>query len=191
MNAAVSRRTIRLGEVASALNAAPKNVRNWVGGGRFDLLQDEGRSPQKWRDFSFFDVAHLAIAQEAIRYGFLVDEAHDFAGATLIKVLGPLANTRTLAGMPASALVSVMHGKTLYLVKLSDGEARAIVTPGDHDDLIAIAPGCVRIHLEMVVRSAFMELTEMGHDAFESSRPREYSEEEAAEIAAQSTDQSQ
>lgn len=184
MNDALSRKKIRLGEVASALNCDPKLIRNWVRDGRFDLVGDLTREPQKWREFSFLDVAHLAIAQQAIRYGFLVEEAHDFAGAILVKILGPLANAGTMGRMPASALAALMRGRCLYLMKFPDGEQRAYISPGEQDDLLPYASGCVRINLDTCVGAAFETLTEMGHDAYESSRPKEYTEEEAEALRA-------
>lgn len=183
MNDAASRKKIRLGEVAGALAVDAKLIRNWIQGDRFDLLTDENRAAQKWREFSFFDVAHLAIAQQVIRYGFNVDEAHDFAGACLIRLLGPLANRATLGRMPGGALLSVAKGKSFYLVKFSTGDSRGILVPGDLEEF-PVYPAAVRIDLWACIGSAFKSLEEMGHDPFESSHPREYSEEEAAALKA-------
>ena len=171
---------IRLGEVASALNVAPKLVRNWTAREEFDLAGSPDRAANKWREYSYLDVAHLAIAAQAIRYGFSISEAHDFAGATLVWVLGPLIERKqSLANMPAGAIEALCRGKELYLFRLSNGESSAILTP-----IHELPPYVAGVHISLTncVGSAFAGLKEIGHDAFSSSRPKEYTAEEADEL---------
>jgi hypothetical protein len=171
---------IRLGEVASALNVAPKLVRNWTAREEFDLAGSPDREANKWREYSYLDVAHLAIAAQAIRYGFSISEAHDFAGATLVRILGPLIERKqSLANMPAGVIEALCGGKDLYLFRLSDGESTAIVTPM-HE--LPRYHAAVHIDLAMCIGMAFAGLKEIGHDAFSSSRPKEYTPEEAEEL---------
>lgn len=171
---------IRLGEVASALNVAPKLVRNWTAREEFDLAGSPDRAANKWREYSYLDVAHLAIAAQAIRYGFSISEAHDFAGATLVQILGPLIQrNQSLSNMPGGAIEALCRGKDLYLFRLSDGEATAILTP-----VHELPPYVAGVHVDLLhcVGSAFTGLREIGHDAYSSSRPKEYSDEEAEEL---------
>ncbi|MFC0366355.1 hypothetical protein ACFFIQ_17500 [Sphingobium indicum] len=177
---------IRLAEVAAALNVAPKLIRNWTASQDFDLIGNPDRKAQKWREYSYLDVAHLAIAAQAIRYGFTVGEGHDFAGATLVRVMGPLMATGSrMANMPGGAIEAICRGKHLYLFKLSDGETAALIKP--LDDLPRYH-GAVHIDLEMCVAMAFAGLAEIGHDAFSSSRPKEYTEAQADDLERQYED---
>ena len=171
---------IRLGEVASALNVAPKLVRNWTASASFDLMADPNRQANKWREYSYLDVAHLAIAAQLIRYGFPIEDAHDFAGAVLVRLLEPLMQSReSLANAPGGIIEAICRGKNLYLFKFPDAESVAYLTP--LDTLPRYHAG-VHIDLEMCVHLAFSGLAEIGHDAFSSSRPKEYTDEEAAEL---------
>jgi DNA-binding transcriptional MerR regulator len=170
---------LRLAEVAVALNVTPKLIRNWVSAEEFDLAGTPDRAENKWREYSFFDVAHLAIAAKAIRYGFSIGEAHDHAGGVLAQVLGPLANAGRLADMPAGVLEAICRGKDLYLFKLSDGETVSIVTPLQP---LPRYDGALHIDLEYCIAMVFAGLRELGHDAHADSRPKEYTDEEAAEL---------
>lgn len=175
-------RKIRLGEVASALNLSPKLIRNWTANDKFDLIALPNRVAEKWREYSYLDVAHLAIAAQAIRYGFSIGEAHDFAGAALVRVLGDIARIPgALARAPGGVIEAICRGKNLYLVKLSDGEAVSLITPFEN---MPRYHGAVHIDLEMCVHVAFSGLKELGHDAFSSSHPKEYTDEEAVELEA-------
>lgn len=171
---------IRLGEVSSALGVAPKLIRNWTAHEDFDLLGSPDREENKWRQYSYFDVAHLAIASQAIRYGFSISEGHDFAAMALVRVFGPLLTTGLrLATAPALVIEAACRGKDLYLFKLSDGEGRAIMTPMDE---LPRYPGGLHIDLSFCVGMAFAGLAEVGHDAYADSAPKEYSAEEAEEM---------
>lgn len=160
----VTAKKIRLGEVAAALDVDPKLVRNWTQGNRFNMWTNGERSPNKWREFSFFDVAHLSVAQHIIRYGFTIDEAHDFAGAALIRILDYLANERTLSRMPAAALSACARGKGLVIVMLSDGQPTWQITPCEHEALWEASPARLLINLGSCVEFPFNALAEMGHD---------------------------
>lgn len=171
---------IRLGEVAAALNVAPKLIRNWTASADFDLIGDPDRAANKWREYSYLDVAHLAIAAQAIRYGFSIGDAHDFAGATLVRLFGSLMQFKSpLKNMPGGAVQAICQQKHLFLFKLSDGEPISIISPLDE---LPPYPGAVHIDLGVCVAMAFNALAEMGHDAFSSSHKKEYSEHEAEEM---------
>lgn len=171
---------IRLGEVATALNVAPKLIRNWTASEKFDLNRSSDKEAEKWRQYSYLDVAHLAIASQAIRYGFTIGEAHDFAGAALADVLGPIATRPgSLERAPGGIIEALCRGKNLYLFKLSDGESVSFITPFRE---LPRYHGAVHIDLEMCVGMAFKGLAEIGHDAFSSSKPKEYTDEEVAEF---------
>lgn len=171
---------IRLGEVAAALNVAPKLIRNWTASEDFDLLGHPDRQANKWREYSYLDVAHLAIAAQAIRYGFSIGEAHDFAGATLVRLIEPLMlRKNALATAPGGIIENICSGKNLYLFKLSDGDSVSIITPLDK---LPPYHGAVHIDLGVCVGMAFAGLAEIGHDAFSSSRAKTYTDEEAQEM---------
>lgn len=180
MSDAASKQKIRLGEVASALDVDAKLIRNWLRTGQFDLLRGEEKEAQKWREFSFLDVAHLAVAMQAIRYGFTVSEAHDFAGMALVNLVGAdTVTARNLDRLPGGALQSLARGKSLFLFKLSDGQTVAFC------DWMRAPPryhGAVHIDLEMAIGMPFRALADMGHDPFESSHPKEYPEFEASAL---------
>lgn len=171
---------IRLGEVAAALNIAPKLIRNWTANADFDLLGSPDRQANKWREYSYLDVAHLALAAQAIRYGFSISEGHDFAGATLVRLFGTLMSTGSrLANMPGGAIEAICRGKHLYLFRLSDGDSTSIITPMNE---LPRYPGAVHIDLEACVHMAFAGLAEMGHDAFSSSHKKQYTEADKEEL---------
>lgn len=166
---------IRLGEVAAALNVTPKLIRNWTASAEFDLVGSPDRASNKWREYSFLDVAHLAIAGQAIRYGFKIDEAHDFAGAALIKALGPLAEKVALAKMPGGAIEAVCRDKRLYLIRLSEGESLMTLSPpADEPPFIG---ACV-IDLGMCVHLSFNSLIEMGYSPFDTGQPDDFTGDE-------------
>lgn len=173
---------IRLGEIANALNVAPKLIRNWTAHEAFDLQGTVQHQANKWREYSYLDVAHLAIASQIIRYGFSIGEGHDFAGSTIVRLLSPIfKRPDSLDNMPGGVLEAICRGKHLFLFKPSGAESVAVISP--LDDLPRY-PGAVHIDLEYCVATAFQGLAEIGHDAFSSSNKREYSEAEAAELRA-------
>jgi hypothetical protein len=177
MSETVGEKKIRLGEVANALGVPPKLIRNWTAAQEFDLFGSPDRPQNKWREYSYFDVAHLAIAAQMIRYGFSVAEAHDFAGATLARLFEPLLAMGSRFGKaPAGVIEAACQNKDLYLFKLSDGDVVAIMTPMDQ---LPRYPAALHIDLLACIGSAFLSLAEMGHDAHADSQPKEYTAEEA------------
>lgn len=171
---------IRLGEVATALAVAPKLIRNWVASEDFDLIAQPDRAENKWREYSYLDVAHLAIAAQIIRYGFTIGEAHDFAGATLVRVLEPLMTDGGQIDTAHGGMIEAFcRGMNLYLFKLTGGDTVSILSPPDD---LPRYHAALHIDLEMCVGMAFAGLAEIGHDAHSSSRAKEYTEEEAEEL---------
>lgn len=170
---------IRLGEVASALGVAPKLIRNWTASQSFDLVGQPDRDENKWREYSYLDVAHLAIAAQIIRYGFSISDGHDFAADALARMLGSMLSTGSrLANAPAGVIEAICRGKSLFLFKLSDGNAVSIMTPMDQ---LPRYPAAVHVDLETCVGVAFRGLAEMGHDAYDGSGSKERPDAEVSE----------
>lgn len=168
---------IRLNELASALDLSPRLLRSWTEGGKFHLLAVSDREPNKWRDFSEFDVAHLAIGAQLIRYGFGIEVAAALAGGALTRVVESMGGAAFLAAIGGGQLAAVCVDRNLYVARHAGGELRAFLTP---DDPAPDYDAALHIKLGQCIGRAFNRLREFGYDAFDPVAAADTREEEVA-----------
>ncbi|MCT8992042.1 MerR family transcriptional regulator [Chelativorans sp. SCAU2101] len=80
MNALMDRK-LRFSDVAYAIDATPKSLRNWLQRKQVSLTTSEGSG---WREFNLADVAILALVRQMVDFGLTVEEASDFANVIIM-----------------------------------------------------------------------------------------------------------
>ena len=123
-------RKLRFSDAVYAIGATPKSLRKWLQNDELQLVYSGQKSG--WHDFSFADLAVLAIMRPLVDFGLTVGEASDFSNVTLMgraKLLMRSKNT------PPQALAAVFKGvemrvwheaeTTTYLTHLGDKERPA------------------------------------------------------------------
>lgn len=74
-------RKLRFGDVAYAIGATPKTLRHWLARGQVRLVSDQRESG--WAQYSFADVAILALVRIFVDFGWPVPAADLMAHKTL------------------------------------------------------------------------------------------------------------
>lgn len=166
-NSAIQK-AIRLADVARALLVNRKVLESWLAKEKFDLIGDREGIGRQWRTFSYLDVAHLALAAQMIRYGFTISDAHDFAGAALIKMISPMGGIEFLDQSCGGAIAALGVGRDLYLMRIASGEVRAYLAP---DEPAPQYDAALHIRVGQHIAHAFNGLREFGHDAFDPEGP--------------------
>lgn len=80
------RPTLRFSDVAFAIEATPKTLRNWLQRDQVTLFSDSGGTG--WREFSYPDVALLAVVRRLVRYGMKVEIADALAHKIVVEMPG-------------------------------------------------------------------------------------------------------
>lgn len=144
---------IRIKDAAAAIGMNTKALRNWMR--KVEFIQDRD-SERGWRSFSFLDVAILSIMKQAVSFGFEVGEAEEFAGASIVKALGPLMQSKNL---PPRAMLAALTGKFLHLYHAADDDTMVLT---NFDEVPPAYPSRLTIDLHTTVVCAFSELQTLG-----------------------------
>lgn len=157
--------TIRISDAAAAIGMNTKALRNWMKKVQFIEDRDSDRG---WRSFSFMDVAILAVMKQAVSFGFEVDDAEEFAAATIVKALGPLIQSKN---MPPRAMLAALTGKFLHLYHASDEDIMVIT---NFNEVPPAYPSRLTIDIHTTVTCALGELQRTGRyslDGLEFGEP--------------------
>lgn len=160
----VLEKKLRFGDVAYAIDSTPKALRNWLQRDQIKLFSE---APEEgWREFSFADVAVLAIVRKIVDFGSRVEEASWLAHAA-IQQMCPVERFQNI---PPGALATIWHGRTLAIWVVGDTwhlnsfgswqDAREIaqaLTPSEGGEP---ANSYIAINVEAVLRRAFDRATE-------------------------------
>jgi hypothetical protein len=112
MNATLARK-LRFSDVAYAINATPKSLRLWL---QRDLVKLHSPRPESgWTEYSFVDVAILALVRQLANWGVDVSTASEIANEIITKLNPLLRSLKNPKNMPAGALASMWTNKRVYL----------------------------------------------------------------------------
>jgi hypothetical protein len=144
------RRRIRLSEVAEAVGSTLRSVRHW-----FSKYGDRGLVPQAdqsgtWLEFSWGDVAIVALAKYLVDIGMSAPEAFDRAKATLEAEYPQLFDAEP----------RWMRGMQTFFVYLGRDRSGEWVT--NNPDIRC--PLRVIIDVDQIILEAFDALGDMGHE---------------------------
>lgn len=150
-------RKLRLADVAFAIEATPKTVRNWFERNQVELTFGGGHDGG-WREFSIADVAVLAVVRKLVEFGMNVKAASDFANAAL---MSPDSGILSREDCPPAEIASYYAGQMLFFW-LVDGEWKfgrcrqsdSVLPPADTFLVVLLDPLLRRAIERAVVGSA-------------------------------------
>lgn len=119
MNATLAKK-LRFSDVVYAINATPKSLRLWLQRGLVDIHTP--RAPGGgWTEYSFYDIAILALVRQFVNFGANVPTASALANKVMTTFYPKLLNVQHPDKMPAGALASMWTNQRLY-VWTEDGD---------------------------------------------------------------------
>lgn len=148
----LSNRKIRFSDAAHAIGVKPKALRNWLQRNKIILFTKyDGR---EWAEFSFADIAVLALMRRLVKWGLKVDYANEIAFSEIQAKAGPLLS---FENAPLETLPALLSGWQLFLFDEDEnGDPIAAMIPAQdvlpqRSDFLFVNPG-------QVVSEAFSRL---------------------------------
>jgi hypothetical protein len=119
MNATLARK-LRFSDAVYAINTTPKALRNWLQRGlvKIHTPQQEGG----WTEYSFIDIAILALVRQLVNFGVDVPTASAIANEVMTAFFPKLLNVKEPEKMPAGALAMMWVNRRLYVYPSDDGD---------------------------------------------------------------------
>ncbi len=118
MNATLAKK-LRFSDVVYAINATPKSLRLWLQRGLVDIHTPKAAGG--WTEYSFYDIAILALVRQFVNFGANVPTASLLANKVMTTFYPKLLNVQHPDKMPAGALASMWTNQRLY-VWTDDGD---------------------------------------------------------------------
>jgi hypothetical protein len=118
MNATMARK-LRFSDVVYAINASPKSLRLWLQRGLVQIHTPKQEGG--WTEYSFYDIAILALVRQFVNFGVTVPTASALANKVMTTFYPKLLNISEPDKMPAGALASMWTNQRLY-VFTDDGD---------------------------------------------------------------------
>lgn len=119
MNATLAKK-LRFSDVVYAINATPKSLRLWLQRGLVDIHTPKAEGGG-WTEYSFYDIAILALVRQFVNFGANVPTASALANKVMTTFYPKLLNVQHPDKMPAGALASMWTNQRLY-VWTDDGD---------------------------------------------------------------------
>lgn len=119
MNATLSKK-LRFSDVVYAINSTPKAIRLWLQRG---LVEIDTPKPKDggWTEYSFFDIAILALVRSLVNFGVDVPTASAVANKIMGDHFYPqMHELRNLEGTSPLSLVILWLNQRLYLYREGD-----------------------------------------------------------------------
>lgn len=107
---------LRFSDAVYAIETTPKSLRKWLQNPDVALFTEDEDS-KGWKNFSFGDIALLALMRKAVDYGFTASEANEIA----INILRMFPQVFRYRNMPYNAMPAVWMNRKILLWK--DGDA--------------------------------------------------------------------
>lgn len=189
MNATLSKK-LRFADVVYAIGATPKSVRLWLQRGLVEIhtTKPEGGG---WTEYSFRDIAILALVRSLVIFGVDVPTASSIANMIMSDHFFPQMNhLKNPQNMPAGVLAAMWSNRRLYLFRDGDDWRMKLVALWESDldssqnDLFNLqlpsgvseirrelepAPVYLSIDVETVLRTAFERANESANDGVDES----------------------
>lgn len=161
--------TIRFSDVVEAIGATPRALRQWLQHPEVRLNSEQGTG---WRNFTYQDVAVLALMRVLIRLGISVPEANRIALGDMTGGIGPIPNA------DADTIIDWCHDGDIAntLVLYCDGQ-RVHVSPnwgGSGDWPVGFMPDAlISLHLWTIFDRAFLALEKLTEGQAEAAAAQE------------------
>ncbi len=176
MNATMAKK-LRFSDVVYAINGTPKSLRLWLQRGLVSIHTPKPATGA-WTEYSFIDIAILALVRQLVNFGVNVPTASAIANEVMTAFFPKLLNVQEPDKMPAGALALMWVNRRLYVFPTEDGDSwqmRCVALwesglsehrdPDFHPDLpsgvatirreLEPAPVFLSIDVEKVFRTAF------------------------------------
>ncbi|MCC6718232.1 MAG: hypothetical protein IT555_10135 [Acetobacteraceae bacterium] len=109
-------RKLRFADAVYAIEATPKSLRNWLA--RDQVTLPFGHPREGWHEFTFIDIAVLAVVRKLVDFGMPVETASQFANSVLLASLHRLS---TFKNAPPMAVVSLFFGQRMRVWRGAEG----------------------------------------------------------------------
>lgn len=152
-------RKLRFGDVAYAIGATPKALRLWL---QRDLVQVRTPKPDagRWTEYSFVDVAILALIRALSNFGVDVPTASAIANKIMSDHFFPVAALESNAA-PVGALALGWANRRLRLSRDGDGWEMQVIDLWKPASEWPPEPAVhLTLDIEAVLRAAFARATE-------------------------------
>ncbi|MGE0698780.1 MAG: MerR family transcriptional regulator [Hyphomicrobiaceae bacterium] len=188
MNATLARK-LRFSDVVYAINGTPKSLRLWLQRGLVDIHTPKPAG-SAWTEYSFIDIAILALVRTLVSWGVNVPTASKIANSIMNDFYPKLLHLQNPENMPAGALAMMWTNQRLHLfqegddwqlrhVALYDSKLDPIRNEGFDPGLpsgvatlrreIEPAPVFLTIDIEAVLRTAFERANESVNEGREDN----------------------
>jgi len=132
MNATLSKK-LRFSDVVYAISSTPKAVRLWLQRGLVEIHTPKP-ADGSWTEYSFRDIAILALVRSLVNCGIEVRQASEFANTIMGDHFFPqMRRLQNPENMPAGALATLWHNLRIYLHREGDDWQMNLVALYDSD----------------------------------------------------------
>ncbi len=110
---------LRFSDVVWAINTSPKSLRLWLQRG---LVEIHTPKPERggWTEYSFIDIAILALVRQLVSWGVNVPTASAIANSIMTQFFPDMLRLQNPENMPAGALAMSWTNRRLYLYQDGD-----------------------------------------------------------------------
>jgi hypothetical protein len=118
MNATLAKK-LRFSDVVYAINSTPKSLRLWLQRGLVNIHTPKPAGGG-WTEYSFIDIAILALVRSLVSWGVNVPTASKIANAIMTEFFPSMLQLKDPENMPAGALAMSWTNRRLYLYQDGD-----------------------------------------------------------------------
>lgn len=152
---------LRFSDVVYAIETTPKTLRNWL---QRDQVTLDSQKPEEggWREFSFVDVAILALTRRLVDFGITVENASKLAHTILTFMQGDrwMTIAKGYKNMPPEVLASFWVNRSVLIAK--DGDDWQLQIWNRWDPIpTAFADAALILHPEDVLRRAMSRASDI------------------------------
>ncbi|HEX6960178.1 MAG TPA: MerR family transcriptional regulator [Ferrovibrio sp.] len=98
---------LRFSDAVYAIDTSPKALRLWI---QRKQVRLSGTTGEGWAEFSFADIAQLAITRKLVDFGMQVERANEIAAGLLAKIAGPVMRFKN---PPPEVIAAAFNGYVL------------------------------------------------------------------------------
>lgn len=161
---AVNDTVLRFGDVVYAIDTTPKALRNWLQRGQVKLASP--KPEEGWREFSYVDVAILALTRSIVDFGVQVEEASNLAHTILTYMQGEAWTT--LKNVPPTAISIFWVNKAVLIAR--DGETWNLMIWNRWEEFPEDFPPAIIIIPEHTLRAALTRAMEIAGENEHASK---------------------
>jgi len=155
MNATLARK-LRFSDAAYAINTTPKTLRNWLARGLVQIHTPNVEGG--WNEYSFIDIAILALVRTFVKHGVDLLTANDLANITMQNSLPKLLHVEN----PDERLPLMWSNSRLRLYRSEEGWH--LEWSPNYAPLPEPAHAYININVEAIFREAFERAKESANE---------------------------